>query len=169
MSMFNWQYQNIFLFSILDEAGNNIPVLQWNEIQNEYLSQLSILNELADNGFAELKSHTCEVDAIEILKLSEVEKQILCLPTQYPYEIYIQSDGQLNQPSFRFKYGFYDFVPNGNRFNVHRNGAILEIEKCQYLLSVNQFLICEAIEEFNRLPEREKTFSHNLKCFDLSN
>ncbi len=165
MSMFNWQYQNIFLFSILDEAGNNIPISQWNGIQDEYLSQLSILNELADNGFAEIKSHTYEVETIEILNLSEIEKQILCLPNQYPYEIYIQSDGQLNQSSFRFKYGFYDFTPNGNRFNVHRKGAILEIEECKYLLSVNQFLICEAIEEFNCLSESERTFSHNLKCF----
>ena len=100
-------------FSFLD-------LLRFPQIQSEYLSQLSILNELCDNGFAEYTIDTCEVEASEILNLSEIDKQILCLPNQYPYEIYIQSDGQLNQSSFKFKYGYYDFTPNGTRFTVKR-------------------------------------------------
>jgi SNF2 family DNA or RNA helicase/HJR/Mrr/RecB family endonuclease len=163
--MFSWHYDKTFSFFILDETGNKFPVSDWEKIQSEYLTQLSILNELCDNGFAEHTSHTCEVEANVILNLNEIDKQILCLPNHYPYEIYIQSDGQLNQNSFKFKLGFYDFIPNGNRFNVRRNGAVIEIESRTYFLSANQFLICEAIEEFNSLPEEERTFQNNLKCF----
>ncbi len=46
-----------------------------------------------------------------------------------------------------------------------RNGVIIEIENRTYLLSANQFLICEALEQFNSLPESERTFQNNLKCF----
>lgn len=163
--MFNYTYDKKFSFCILDNSGNNIPVSKWEKIQSEYLSQFSILKELIDNGFAEYTNHTCEVEAGDILNLSEIDKQILCLPSSYPYEIYIQSDGQLNQNSFKFKYGFYDFMPNGTRFNIKRNGAIIEIGINSYLLSVNQFLICEALDKFNSLTEAERTFQNNVKCF----
>ena len=163
--MFNWNYNKAFSFFILDHTGNKVLVSDWDEVKSEYLPQLSILNELCDNGFAEYTSHTCEVESFEILNLSDIDKQILYLPSAYPYEIYIQSDGQLNQNSFKFNYGFYDFTPNGKRFKVNQNGAVIEIENRVYLLSPNQFLICEALEEFNYLPEEERTFQNNLKCF----
>lgn len=164
--MFNYTHNNKFSFSILDQLGNKISVSSWEQIQAEYLSQLSILNELCDNGFAEYTNNTCEVETNEILNLSEIDKQILCLPNQYPFDIYIQSDGQLNQSSFKFKYGFYDFTPNGTRFIVKRNGAIIEIENREYLLSANQFLICEALDEFNSILEPiDKTYSKNLSRF----
>ncbi|MDB4926640.1 SNF2-related protein [Mucilaginibacter sp.] len=163
--MFSWNHQDTFSFFILDKDGKKIPVSGWETIQSEYLSQFSILNELSDNGFAEHTLYTCEVDIIEILRLDEIDKQILCLPNHYPYEIYIQSEGQLNQSSFKFKFGFYDFTPNGTRFAVNRAGAIIKIDKRDYLLSTNQYLICEALEEFNSLTEVERTFQNNLKCF----
>jgi len=163
--MFRWKFHKIFSFFILDETGNEISVSNWEKLQLEYFSQLSILNELWENGFAEHTLTTCEVEANEILNLSEIDKQILYLPNNYPYEIYIQSDGQLNQNSFKFKYGFYDFTPNGNRFVVKRNGAIIDIDNRTYLLSANQLMICEALEQFNSLSEEERTFQNNLKCF----
>lgn len=163
--MFKYKYNTKFSFSILDHLGNNHRVSEWEKIQGDYLSQLSILNELYDNGLAQHTKDACEIETIEILNLSEIDRQILCLPNPYPYEIYIQSDGQLNQSSFKFKYGFYDFTPNGTRLIVTRNGAIVEIENREYLLSTNQFLICEALDEFNSLTAAERTFQNNLKRF----
>jgi SNF2 family DNA or RNA helicase/HJR/Mrr/RecB family endonuclease len=163
--MFNWELHKTFSFFILDDAGNKIPVSDWQKYQEDYLPQLSILNELCDNGFAEHTSHTCKVEPLEILNLNEIDKQVLCLPEHYPYEIYIQSDGQLNQSTFKFKFGFYDFTPNGNRLAAKRNGAVIELEERSYLLSANQFLICEALENFNSLTDNERTFHNNLKCF----
>lgn len=163
--MFKYTYNNKFIFSIIGEDGFIIPYSRWHEMQYNYLSQFSVLSDLCDNGFGEFKIDRCEVEANEILKLSIIDKQILGLPSQYPYEIYIQSDGQLNQSSFNFKYGFYDFAPNGTRFKVEREGPIIGIDDRIYLLSADQFLICEAIDEFNALPEIEKTFQDNLKRF----
>ncbi|MCS7074209.1 MAG: hypothetical protein NZ108_07065, partial [Bacteroidia bacterium] len=163
--MLTFNYQNGFHFFLLDEAGNKIPVSCWKQFQENFLAQFSILYELYENGRADFTQYECLIETLEILKLNEINKQILGLPEEYPFELYIQSDGQLNQTSFKFKYGFYDFAPNGTRFQTIRNGAILSIQDKNYLLSEAQYQICEALDEFNRLPESERTFSKNLIRF----
>jgi SNF2 family DNA or RNA helicase/HJR/Mrr/RecB family endonuclease len=164
-SKFTWKYNDAFIFSIMDDSDRNIPVSRWNEIKPEHLTQLSILNELHDNGFADFTNDNCEVETADILNLSDIDKKILSLPEHYPYDIYVQSVGQLNQPKFKFKYGFFDFVPNGTRLASERTGAIVGMENGNYLLSANQHKVCEAIDEFNALPETERTFAQNLRCF----
>jgi SNF2 family DNA or RNA helicase/HJR/Mrr/RecB family endonuclease len=153
----------IFSFYFLNEAGNKIPVSNWDELQLEFLSQLAILNELQDNGLADYTEDSCEVESLEILKLSDIDKQILDLPNSYPYEIFIESDGVLSQNTFKFKYGFYDFSPNGTRLNTKRKGAVIYVDDTQYLLSENQYKICEAIEDFNNLIDSDKGNIINLK------
>lgn len=154
---------NNFSFYFLNQSGSKIPVSNWDELQLEFLSQLAILNELQDNGLADYTETTCEVECINIVKLSEIDKQILDLPNSYPYEIFIESDGVLSQNTFKFKYGFYDFSPNGTRLNTKRNGTILYVDDTPYLLSENQYKICEAIEEFNNLINTQKGNVINLK------
>lgn len=155
--------KNIFSFYFLNKLGSKINVSDWEELQSEFLSQLAILNELHDNGLADYTDVTCEIDCLNILKLSVIDKQILELPDVYPYEIFIESDGTLTHNSFKFKYGFYDFAPNGVRLKTTRNGAIIKIEETDYLLSENQYLLCNAIDEFNNLPDSEKGNVTNLK------
>lgn len=163
--MFEWTFDDTFSFFITDNSNKKYETKRWEDFQSEYLSQFSILTELKENGFADYTEFTCEVEVLKILELSDVEKQILFLPNPYPYEIFIESDGQLNISSFKFKYGFYDFVPNGNRFNIKRVGPLVKFEEREYLLSSNQYLVCKALDEFNSLSETERTFKHNLKCF----
>jgi SNF2 family DNA or RNA helicase/HJR/Mrr/RecB family endonuclease len=153
----------IFSFYFPNEAGNKIPVSNWGELQLEFLSQLAILNELQDNGLANYTEDSCEVESLEILKLSEIDKQILDLPDNYPYEIFVESDGVLTHNTFKFKHGFFDFSPNGTRLNAIRKGAILLLDDTPYLLSENQYKICEAIEEFNILIDTQKGNVINLK------
>ena len=154
---------NNFSFYFLDQSGNKIPVSNWAELQSEFLSELAILNELRDNGLADCTEYSYEVDSLEILKLSDIDKQILDLPNSYPYEIYIESDGELSKNTFKFKYDFYDFSPNGTRLNTKRNGTIIHVDDTPYLLSENQFKICAAIEEFNNLNDSQKGNVINLK------
>jgi HJR/Mrr/RecB family endonuclease len=154
---------NIFSFYFLDSSGKFISVLDWQILQTEFLSQLAILNELQDNGLANYTEYSCEVESLEILKLSEIDKQILDLPNSYPYEIFIESDGVLSQNTFKFKYGFYDFSPNGTRLNTKRNGTFVYVDDTPYLLFVNQYKICEAIEEFNNLIDSQKGNVINLE------
>ena len=156
-------HNNCFLFYFLDQSGNKIPVSNWDDLQSEFLSQLAILSELQDNGLADFTEYSCEVDSLEILKLSDIDKQILDLPYNYPYEIFIESDGVLTQNTFKFKYGFYDFSPNGTRLNTKRNRTIIYVDDTPYLLSENQYKICEAIDDFNNLIDSQKGDVINLK------
>ena len=155
--------KNEISFFFLDSEEEKIPISNWDKLQSDFLSQLALLQELFDNGYAQYLDYACLVQIVDILKLSELDKQILELPKEYPYEIYIESDGILSHNSFKFKYGFYDFAPNGTKLRTTRNGAILNIEENEYLLSLNQFLLCEAIDEFNNLSDSEKGNVFNLK------
>lgn len=154
---------NTFSFYFLSNLGNKIPVSEWEKLQSEFLSQLAILTELHDNGLADYTDNSCQIGSIDILRLDDIDKQILDLPSNYPYEIFVESNGTLTHSSFKFKYGFYDFAPNGTRLNANRNGAILSVEENEYLLLENQFLLCQAIDEFNSLPEIDKGNVTNLK------
>src|SRR5690606_10608236 len=142
-----------------------IPVSEWSQYDSEFLSQLSILREQHDNGNAEYTKDSCVVNTLQILNLSDIDKQILGLPEAYPYVIYVQSKGQLNQDTFQFNYGFFDFAPNGTQFIAQRKGPILKIKNVDYLLSGNEYDVCEAIDAFNQLPQKDRTFSSNLKRF----
>ncbi len=163
MILTHTQERNKFSFYFVNKLGNKIPVSDWEKLQSEFLSQLAILTELHDNGLADYTDNACEVECIDILKLSEIDKQILDLPNNYPYEIFVESDGVLTQNTFKFKYGFYDFAPNGTRLSTTRNGARLKLEENEYLLSENQYLLCQAIDEFNNLSDGEKGNVTNIK------
>lgn len=161
--MFRFTYNNNFSFYFLSESGSKVPVSEWEKLQPEFLSQLAILTELHDNGLADYTNNSCEIESIDILRLSDIDKQILDLPNSYPFEIFVESDGTLTHNTFKFKYGFYDFAPNGTRLKTTRNGTILKLEENQYLLSENQYLLCQAIDEFNDLSDSEKGNVTNLK------
>jgi len=162
--MFRYTHKNNkFLFYFLNESGSKIPVSEWEKLQSEFLSQLAILTELHDNGLADYTDNSCEIESIDVLRLNDIDKHILELLNGYPYEIFVESDGVLTHNSFKFKYGFYDFAPNGTRLKTTRNGAVLSVEESEYLLSENQYLLCEAIDEFNNLSDDEKGNVMNLK------
>ncbi len=156
-------HNNQFSFYFPNESGSKIPVKDWQQLQSEFLSQLAILSELHDNGLAEYTENSCEVESIDISRLNEIDKQILELPNSYPYEIFIESDGVLTHNTFKFKYGFYDFSPNGTRLNTSRNGIVVKVEENEYLLSESQYKLCKAIDEFNSLADSDKGNVANLK------
>src|SRR5690606_36671117 len=105
------------------------------------------------------------IETEEILTVVDIDKRMLGLQSHYPFVIYIEADGILSQGSFKFKYGCFDFVPNGNRLFFNRDCVVLKNNETQYLLSLSQFKVLDAIEAFNSLPESSRTFHYNLTCF----
>lgn len=163
--MIKWKITEKFCFYIENDRGDRIELKGWNDYKKEYLAEISILSELIDNGFAESYNDEIKCEIKDVLILSEIDKQILGLPICYPYDIYIQSGGQLNQNTFTFKYGFYEFIPNGNKLAAIRKGPLIIINSREYLLTHNQYLVCEALDSFNSLNKSERTYTKNLKCF----
>ncbi len=160
----SWEYANGFVF-YFEDNGVDVAFSDWSQLSSECISELAIINEFIDNGFGFLNENKCFVDAEYVLRLGDVDKAVLGLPDSYPYEIYIQSVGQLNQESFIFKYGFYNYFPHGNKIDVLRTGPLLELDGRIYLLSYNQYLVCEALEEFNSLPIDQRSVVENFKSF----
>jgi superfamily II DNA or RNA helicase len=151
--------------SVLSKDGIAVPSEIWLKNEPELQAQAEILQNLVDNGFAEWGTLGCSIEPEAIYSLTEIDRQILEIPPEYPNEILIQSSGTLNQPTFLFKYGFYSFVPNGERFQATREGPFLKIDSRCYLLTQNQYKVCEALDAFNILEPKEKVFCENLKRF----
>lgn len=186
--MFKWSYNNKFLFSIESSNGEVVKFSEWDKFNTENLSELSILQDLIENEEAIVSEYFVEVDAENILSLDLIDTESLCIPDElkslkaissfdlnkkllglpepFPFSISIESNEPMGQKSFKFKYGFFDFIPNGNRLFYQRNGPIIQNDNSQYLLSLNQFKILEAIDSFNALPETDKTLHRQLTCFD---
>jgi SNF2 family DNA or RNA helicase/HJR/Mrr/RecB family endonuclease len=149
--MIKWDFDELFKFEIADIEYN--------------FAQVSILDELLDNGFADYENGQYLVTVEAILNLTSFDKKILFLPEQYPFAIWVQSKGTLNQHDFVFDYGYYDFAPNGTYLSIKEKGPIIYFENCQYLLSLEQYRFVKAIKEFNSIEKAEKTFTNNLLRF----
>jgi hypothetical protein len=154
--------ESTFSFFILNELGDRRVIKDWVNVQSNYLPQLSILSELVDNGKADFHEYTCEVAVLDVLSLSDIDKQILNLPQSWPFEIHIQAEGDLGQSTFKYNFGFYNFLPDGSLLQVARKGALIIHEGDDYLLSLSHYNLCEALEIYNALPEEDKTTAFNL-------
>jgi len=127
--------------------------------------QIDLLRELLDNGRAIVDETSIRIPHEEICALHEIDCQLLGLPSPYPFEIRINSDGTLNQSDFTYKWGFYEYA-GGNRFSATRQGSILTMESGeQYRLSSAQLNLCNALDEFNALLPKTKTLEENLIRF----
>jgi len=165
-----WEYTETFNFSFKDEQGDKLLFAEWNSLQNTFISELSILNELLANGRAIETNLSLNVETEDILALDDFEKKILGLPENYPFSIYIESEGQLKDNDFKFKIGYFDFIPNGNQFYFTRIVSILKNNDFEYILNEAQFKLVESIKIFNQLPATERNFDNNLVNFaDIKN
>ncbi|MGL4851030.1 MAG: SNF2-related protein, partial [Phocaeicola sp.] len=154
-----------YCFTLMNNGGNNlIPISEW--LSTSGVSYLEPLQSLVDNGYGESDDYEFQIPFIHIYELDSIEREMIEFPTLYPYEIYIQQDGLITRPDFRYKVSFCSFAPNGERFVVKsRSGVILSLDRQDYMLSKEQYLLVSAIEEYNNLPESDKGAVENLKCF----
>lgn len=164
--MFSFEYTEKFTFFITDSSNERIPTADWNTLKEQYQNQIFTITELLENGLAEKNADSYHISASDILNLSYSDQAILGLPDQYPYELYIQSIGQLNQAEFKVQYGFFDFVPNGNLLIAKRLGPLVYISDTIYLLSNDQFIVCEEIDSFNYLPNEVKNLRSSSAMLD---
>ncbi len=154
-----------YSFFLMDEQNQQVPCGEWDCFKDDFLAQYSILNELYENGKVAISEWAYFIDTIDVLNLDEISKLILGLPYTYSSTIYVQSVGTLNQASFKYYYGFYNFAPSGQRFDACRIGPELQIEESSYLLTSDQFLLCEKIDDFNVKNELEKSDRLNYEHF----
>jgi len=163
---FKWENNITALsFSMSSEIGELIPYRDWEKHEYEFLPQLSVVQELIDNGEAEVFDYSVDIKVVSLLKIDEIDRILLGLPNIYPFMLYIEADGDLSDNNFFFKYGFYDFVPNGDNLFLRREGCILKNDHAEFLLTLNQYKVLETIDHFNALTEDDRFMEKNFTTF----
>jgi SNF2 family DNA or RNA helicase len=164
--MYNWTHNNVFEFYFTDKSNNIVDSIDWTSIQDDYLAQFSILNELLENGNAVIIENKFFVEDLEILKLSDSEKNILSLPRQNKAKIFIQGKGLLNSNEFFYTISFFDFLPYGKLLSVFNGSSILNIDGEAQILTLDEYILCNSIKEFNSISNELKTYQNNLLHLD---
>lgn len=143
-----------------EQSGALINVSDWNFLQRD------ILMGLCDNGFAIKYDTSVEVSPENIYQLDEVERKMLGLPSEYPYDMYISAKGtMLQQDGFSYKVLFFSFYPGGDILKYDVKGCFLTVDDVEYLFSKEQYALFNAITEFNSLDKSERNKRNNLIHF----
>lgn len=145
-------------------------IIQENEISFTLDLQKNLvinpLEELVGNGLASKVGDTYTMQISNIYFLDDLERDILELPSLYPFDIYIQPEGQITHPNFRYKYSFRSFAPNGEIFKVENiDGPFVTINGNEYLLNNEQYKLISSINQYNLLDLSKKTLNNNLISF----
>ena len=90
-----------FVFSC-KESEKSINISAWAE--KGYSLFWGSLQELVDNGFGETTDTEYLIPFIGIYELDGLDRESLGLPPLYPFDLYVQSDGIITRPSFKYSY-----------------------------------------------------------------
>ncbi|MBI9062106.1 MAG: DEAD/DEAH box helicase [Marinilabiliaceae bacterium] len=134
MSVYYWENQDL-IFDIT-ELENGLYILQ-------------VLETLRNNGLAVHEGNRFSLPIDVVLNLSKVEKDLLKLPSDYPFGIEIGNIGLIAKPEFRYKIRFLPFK-NGQEMYFDIDGAFLVSNgKPKYLLSQAQYELLNLVNECN--------------------
>ena len=122
------------------------------------------MKELVDNSQAVSIAGGVLLPYEEVSALTADEQASLELPERYPFEILIKAQGLLTDSNLSYKLRFMKHK-DGEQLEIDRNGAHLQTELGAYLLSSEEYQLCEAVQEFNGKEEKERTKSYNLRWF----
>ena len=163
-------YEEINAYKVLffithSNTSDRINVSEWSSLKEDYASELAILEEWYDNGVARVyQENSLQVPIEPVLRLPKQDQQILGLPTQYPYYLYIRANGLLHENTFEFKIEFKKSISLGDGENLlaQRKFFTLTIGGILYSLSRTQWLILYEVDKFNTLSAEDKVFEKTL-------
>lgn len=102
----------------------NVAIKDWDILQK------SVLMELCDNGLATYTESSVEVTPENIYQLDEIERKMLGLPNEYPYDMFVEANGStLTQGDFNYKISFYSFFPGGRMLPYEVKDVLLLLMK----------------------------------------
>lgn len=150
-------------FSLLDENRCVIPIEKWDAMNIIFYN---ILQQSFDNGISVKDEYKFYVEDANIYGFDDLERGILGLPREYPFDMYIQTNGMtLTNRNFKYTINFYTFYPGGELLSSQISGPFACINHVNYLLSKEQYELCEAISEFNNLDVNLRNSKMNYSCF----
>lgn len=166
--MFEYSIQKKNCVFFCKENEKPISIDLWAE--KGYSLYYGSLQELVDNGYGEATEMEYLIPFLGIYELDELEREAFGLPPLYPFDLYIQPEGIITRPNFKYRYSFRTFAPNGDILQLKSiQGPIVSLGLANsvqsYLLTKEEYQLVAAIDEFNALPSEEKTANGNLIKF----
>ncbi len=124
------------------------------------------LKTMTDNGQASLlEDGSIEMPFDNIYELGEFEREVIGLPPLYPFEIFVEHDGIPFTPNFQYTISYRAFAPSGDVLpKIDENGPAVTLkikgESVDYLLSLEQYHLIKALNEFNSLQIKDRGESY---------
>ena len=166
--------ETAFLFQFPNDENLDAYRLSLNAENYHAQSQLFLLQELLDNGQAELTDKGIRLPYEQLAELLSEENEdsqltipeleLIGLPELYPYTIEIFSHSAFNLDDFQYIYRFYRV--DQRQIHPERSGNLLRLgtETC-YLLSGEQYALLEAIDNFNQKERESRNLPDTLLSF----
>jgi HJR/Mrr/RecB family endonuclease len=124
-----------------------------------------VLKELIDDGQAIPDGDGIRMSHDHVSAMPEVDQQFLQMPPQYPFDIYLDTQGTFTDPGMVYLLEFCEHR-DGKRIRVERTGCLIRCEEGpSYILSSEQYALCESVDKFNALPRSQKRLADNLTEF----
>lgn len=149
-----WSIQNdIFTFNV---TGSSIDAED----------QRTILSLLTDNGIGEQNGDVFTVPGSGIYELSDGQRRILGLPDEYPYSIFIENDGLINRPDFKYVIHFTKKGERGRFKLKSKNSPIVEIisedgNAYKFLLPQEHYRVLSEIDKCNNEGFKDSSTNYN--------
>lgn len=128
--------------------------------------QKAILSSLTDNGIGEQNDNVFTIPGAGIFELSDGQRRILGLPDEYPYSIFIENDGLINRPDFKYVIHFTKKGERG-RFKLKSNNSpVIEIisedgNLFKYILPQEHYCVLQEIDMCNNGEFKDSSSNYN--------
>lgn len=128
---------------------------------------VEILSSLTDEGIGKKEVGTFTIPSEGLYELTDGERRVLGLPSEYPYGIFIENDGLINRPGFRYKLKFTMRGENGAFKLLRKEYPFITLqssngEQYRYMLPYTHYNIINEIELANKRDFVNPTTSYNI-------
>lgn len=127
---------------------------------------MEILSSLTDNSIGQRDNDVFAIPVFGIYELTDGQRKLLDLPTEYPYTLYIENLGMINRNGFRYNYKFTTRGENGALKVVSKTLPIIKVqspngETHEYLLPMDHYEALLEMDHANSTSFVDSSVSYN--------
>lgn len=131
---------------------------------------IEILSSLTDDGIGKAENGSYSIPVDGIFELTDGQRRILGLPSEYPYGLFIENDGLINRDGFKYKYKFTTRGENGALKVIKKEYPIITVqtphgETYQYMLPYIHYDIVSEMDKANNATFVNSTTSYNAFAY----
>lgn len=146
----------------IESKAKGLPIDEWSGLD---LAKKEVLLTACDNGLAEKDEFAFYIYPDCIYKLDSIERKIVELPEEFPFDMHIHKEGNLSKTNIRYIVSLYTYEDGGELIPSKIDGPFIHTPQKDYIFTEEQYNLVQAINEFNELPEDKKGERENYVSF----